>query len=215
MWRFMVAVRTAVLVFGIAGLASLVTKLIAQSAIGGWLTPFTFAIAALLISYLIARSYWRDLFPDRMNWILLIGCLLIGGAFAIFLNQPLQTLLANAVAGKAMMKDVAFGADLTTMSLKNFKFSSAFFATALVTPLIEELINRGILFKEGQPLGQWQAAILSLVVYGLAHYATDGTQDALAVVPAAILFIGLRLWAGSFVYAAAGHVGLVIAALLK
>ncbi len=237
MWRFMVALRTAALVLGVAALATLINKLVANSGLREWLllnqlsvpgalyaveavATFTYGLAALLISYFVARSYWRDMFPEVLSWKLLVGCLLGGGLFAMFLNHPMHVFLFEVFFGKqtftgGAVSDALVGGVFSGLRPGEFKLSMPFVATALVTPFIEELTDRGILFKECQPLAPWQRAILSFLVFCLSHYAIGGMAKSLAVVPAAVLFIAIRMWTGSFVYSAAAHTGLNTAALLK
>lgn len=77
------------------------------------------------------------------------------------------------------------------------------------------MTDRGILFKEAESLPLWIVAALSLFVFCLSHYAIGGLAKVLVVVPAALLFITLRLKTGSFIYSTAAHIGMNLAALLK
>jgi membrane protease YdiL (CAAX protease family) len=237
MWRFMVALRTAALVFGVAALATLINRLVANSGLREWLllnqlsipgalytveavATFTYGAAALLVSYFVARSYWRDMFPEVLSWKLLIGCLAAGVLFAMFLNHPMHVFLFDVFFDKPQLaggavSDSMIGGIFSGLRPGDFKFSMPFLATTLVTPFIEELTDRGILFKECQPLAPWQRAVLSFMVFCLSHYAIGGMAKSLAVIPAALLFIAIRMWTGSFVYSASAHAGLNTAALMK
>ena len=56
-------------------------------------------------------------------------------------------------------------------------------------------------------------ALVSVIVFSLAHFATGGMVKVLAILPVALLLVGLRLWSGSFVYTFAAHMGINAVAL--
>jgi membrane protease YdiL (CAAX protease family) len=229
-------IRATVLVVGIAALGVFVDRAVAgsglahallmrQQSIPGALyllsavNALTYAVAVLVVAALVARGYWRALFPAQLNLMGLAACLVLGMAFAAFLNNPVHQLLFNIIFGKpvmtgGMISDVVAGNLFSNLRMTNL-FTLAAFATVVATPFIEELTDRGILFKEAEGAPLWQLMLLSLAVFALSHFMIGGMAKVLAVVPAGLLFVGLRAYTGSFVYAAAAHMGVNLAALLK
>ena len=233
----MIAIRAFVIVLGITALASLINKLLANSGLRMWLLlnqqdiplalwlaslveHLAYGILVVLICFAVARSYWRSLFPEKINWLLLFGCFVLGLAFAMFLNHPVHSVLFEAFFGKptftggAVSDTIAAGIFSGLAGYERLLTISAL-ATVLLSPVIEELTDRGILFREAESLPFWMVALLSIVVFCLSHYAVGGLAKVLAVVPAAILFVAVRIKTGSFAYPAATHVGVNLAALLK
>jgi Type II CAAX prenyl endopeptidase Rce1-like len=232
-----IAIRTACIVLGISALALLVQKLVGVSGVGEWLImrqlslpgalyfvealeTLTYGIVAIAVAYGVARAYWRELFPARFSTAKFAICAAAGLLFAVFLNHPAHQLLFNLFYGKPMFTggtvsetvlgglfaNMTFGAKLLTMQA---------LATILLSPFVEELTDRGILFAEMFGQAVWQAAFLSFAIFCFSHFAIGGMAKVLAVMPSAMLFIGLRLWSGSFLYSFAAHAALNAAALLK
>ncbi len=231
-----VAMRVAVLVFGISALAALASRGLANSGFNQWVLmkqqsipwaisianvvgAFSYGFAALFIAYLVSRNYWRELFPDRMRWLLFGGCLAAGVLFAMFFNHPIHVFLFDFFFEKPTMRgvisDAVAGNLFSGLRDSRVLFTLPALATILVTPFVEELTDRGIAFKEGEGLALWQIAILSFVIFCLSHYLMGGFAKVLAVVPAAAMFVAIRLATGSFIYPVAAHVGINAAALLK
>jgi membrane protease YdiL (CAAX protease family) len=231
------AIRAAVLVLGIAALASLANRVVADSGLQMWflmrqqslpgglllasaVQNLAYGLSALVIALLVAWGYARSLLPGSMNWLLLGGCFCLGVLFAMFLNHPIHVLLFETFFGQPTFTGGAVSDTLAVGIFSGLQgygrlFSLSAVGTILLSPLVEELSDRGILFKEAEALPLWQVALLSFLIFCFSHYALGGIAKVLAVVPAALLFIGLRLRTGSFVYAAAAHIGVNLAALLK
>jgi hypothetical protein len=235
--KISIALRATVFVFGISALATLANRAVANSGINEWLlmnqlsfpgaiwfarfiNTFSFGIAVVLIAFVVARNYWRELFPARLRWLILFGSMAAGLVFAIFLNHPLHVFLfdvffAQPIITNGATNDSVVGGIFSGLSQTQSLFTMPAVATMLVTPFIEELTDRGILFKEAEGLALWQAAVLSFLVFCFSHYLIGGFPKVLAVVPAAALFVGIRMATGSFVYSAAAHVGINAAALMR
>lgn len=231
------AVRAAVIVLGIAALAALINRLVADSGLRLWLLMkqqslpgslwaasavehFTYALAVLLVGLLVAKDYWRELLPARLSLPWLVACFAMGIAFAVVLNHPMHELLFDAFFGKPQLaggavSDTIAASIFSQLSTTSLLLSLPAFATILLTPLVEELTDRGILFREAASLPAWQIAVLSFLVFCFSHFAIGGMAKVLAVVPAALLFIGVRLKTGSFLYSAAAHTGVNLTATLK
>jgi Type II CAAX prenyl endopeptidase Rce1-like len=232
-----IAVRAAVTIFGISALASLINTLVANANITGWLimrqqtlpgalwlagcvTVLTYGVAVLLISYWVARDYWWQLFPDRLRWPVIFVALVGGVLFAMFLNHPMHVFLIDIFFDKPNMTGGAVSASSVGGIFGGLRNSQnlltlPILATMLLTPFIEELTDRGILFKEAEALPAWQIILLSFLIFCFSHYAIGGFAKVLAVAPAAALFLATRVATGSFVYAAAAHIGVSAAALMK
>lgn len=232
-----IAFRVAVTIFGISALASLFNTLVANANIAGWLitrqqalpgalwlagcvTVLTYGLAVLLISYWVARGYWWQLFPDRLRWPIVLIALFAGVLFAMFLNHPLQVFLFNVIFDKPNMTGGVVSGSIVSDILGSLRHSQNLLslpvlATMLLTPFIEELTDRGILFKEAEALPLWQIMLLSFLIFCFSHYAIGGFAKVLAVAPAAALFVVTRVATGSFVYAAVAHIGVNAAALMK
>jgi membrane protease YdiL (CAAX protease family) len=231
------AIRSATVVFGIAAFGTLISRLVANSGLREYLIlhqlsipgslymvnaleSFTYAFAVLLIAYLFSGFYWRDLFPDRIHWPKMFLALIVGVGFAMFLNHPAHVFLFDQFFDQRMMNggqtsDSVVGGIFSGLRGANVLLSMPAFATMFATPFIEELTDRGILFREGERLAIWQLAILSFLVFTLSHFAIGGMAKVLAVAPAAALFVATRVVTKSFVYSAAAHVGVNVAALMK
>jgi membrane protease YdiL (CAAX protease family) len=221
--KITVAVRAVVLVFGIAAIATLLNRVVSDSGLRMWLLMnqqslpgslwamsaiehLTYGLAVVALSFCVARSYWRQLFPEHLNIWWLVASFILGVFFALFLNHPMHDFLFRIFFGNPAFSGLAGYERLFTLSA---------FATILVTPFIEELTDRGIVFREAESLGLLQVALLSFLMFCFSHYAIGGFAKVLAVVPAALLFVAIRLKTGSFIYAFAAHVAVNMAALLK
>jgi membrane protease YdiL (CAAX protease family) len=231
-----IVMRATAIVVGIATIGVFLDRTLANSGVSqallmrqqslpgaltllGAINALSYAVVVFLMAALVARGYWRSLFPERVNLLLLLGCLVVGVAFAAFLNNPAHKLLFNLIFGKPVMtggliSDVVAGNLFSNMRSTNL-LTFAAFATVVATPFIEELTDRGILFREAEALPIWQVMILSLAVFALSHLLIGGMAKVLAVVPAGLLFVALRVYTGSFLYSAFAHMGLNLAALLK
>lgn len=143
----------------------------------------------------------------------------MGVLFALFVNKPVHALVFDVLyyvpvlAGGAMSEALVttvFGGLGGTTSILSF----AGVSTVLLSPFIEELTDRGIILRESSMLPLWQAAVISFIVFSMSHYATGGMPKVLAIAPAALLFVGVRVWTGSFVYSAIAHAGMNMSALV-
>jgi Type II CAAX prenyl endopeptidase Rce1-like len=235
--KITVAVRAVVLVFGIAAIATLLNRVVSDSGLRMWLLMnqqslpgslwamsaiehLTYGLAVLALSFCVARSYWPQLFPEHLNIWWLVASFILGVFFALFLNHPMHDFLFGiffgnpAFTGGAIADSIAAGIFSGLAGYERL-FTLSAFATILVTPFIEELTDRGIVFREAESLGLLQVALLSFLMFCFSHYAIGGFAKVLAVVPAALLFVAIRLKTGSFIYAFAAHVAVNMAALLK
>jgi Type II CAAX prenyl endopeptidase Rce1-like len=231
------AFRSACIVLGISALALLVQRLVGASGLREWLImrqlslpgalymvealeSFTYGLAAIAAAYGVARPYWRELFPYRFILPKFAVCAAAGLLFALFLNHPAHQLLFNLFYGKPIftggaVSETVLGGLFTNLTFGGKLLTMQALATALLSPFVEELTDRGILFAEMFGAAVWKAALLSFLIFCFSHYAIGGMAKVLAVAPSAILFIGLRIWSGSFFYSFAAHAALNTAALLK
>lgn len=231
------AIRAAVLVLGIVALAALISRMAFDSGLRFWLLMqqqwlpgalwgvsavehLTYGIAVVLLCSCVARGYWRSLFPGHVSIAWLLASFGLGIVFAMFLNHPLHVLLFDGFFGKPVISggavsDSVAATVFTGLSAYQRLFTFSAFATIIMSPVVEELTDRGILYKEADTLPLWQVAILSLLVFCISHYAIGGMAKVLAVVPAALLFVGVRLKTGSFIYAAAAHIAVNLSAMLR
>jgi hypothetical protein len=229
------ALRGGIIVFGITALAAMIQKLVGQSGIdlflitnqlsipgalglADFIGTFTIGIATLLIAYLVASSYWRTLFPHPFDWSKLVGCLAAGMAFALFVNHAVHQILFDFFYGRPVLiggalSEALFNQTGSDIAKGSRLFTMAGVSTALVSPFVEELTDRGILFKECESLKPWQIAMVSMLVFSLAHFATGGMVKVLAIFPVALLLVGLRLWSGSFAYTFPAHAAVNAVAL--
>lgn len=231
------AFRATVIVLGIAALASVLNKQVADSGLRFWLLMkqqalpgalwgvsavehLTYGFAVILICMLVARGYWRSLFPAQINVMWLLASFVLGIVFAMFLNHPMHVFLFDVFFGKPVFMGGAVSDSIAATIFSGFSgyqrlFTLSACATIIMTPIVEELTDRGILFKEAEGMRLWQVAILSFLIFSTSHYAIGGMAKVLAVVPAALLFVGVRLKTGSFIYAASAHIAMNLAAMLK
>jgi Type II CAAX prenyl endopeptidase Rce1-like len=230
------AARAAAIVFGISALAGLVQRLVANSGLREslivhqlswpgalWLVEFveifTFGVAVLLFAFLVARPHWRGLFPQKINWLTLGAACVSGVFFALFINRPAHILFfdlfyeAAPLTGGAMSEALVTGAAGNLGAVSPVLTMSGL-STIFLSPFIEELTDRGIIFRECADLAIWQAAFVSFLVFSLSHYATGGMPKVLAIAPAALLFVTVRVWTGSFLYSAAAHAAMNFSALM-
>jgi hypothetical protein len=231
------AIRATALVLGIAALASLMNRMVADSGLHFWLLMkqqtlpgalwgvsaaehLTYGIAVIFLCQVVARGYWRSLFPERINALWLLASFALGVLFAMFLNHPMHAFLFDVFFGKPIFTGGAVSDSVASTiftGLSGYKqlFTFSAFATIVLSPFVEELTDRGILFKEASTMPLWQIAILSFLVFCVSHYAIGGIAKVLAVVPAAVLFVAVRWKTGSFAYSAAAHIAMNLAAMLK
>jgi membrane protease YdiL (CAAX protease family) len=230
------AARAGAIVFGITALATLVQKLVASSGLREslivhqlswpgalWLVQFveafTFGLAVLLFASLVARPYWRELLPQKLKWLQLGASCLLGIFFALFINRPAHILFFDVFYEATPLSGGALSEALVTGVAGNLGgvsplFTLAGVSTIFLSPFIEELTDRGIIFRECAGIALWQAALVSFLVFSLSHYATGGMPKVLAIAPAALLFVGVRVWTGSFLYSAAAHAAMNLSALM-
>jgi membrane protease YdiL (CAAX protease family) len=215
------AFRSATVVLGIAAFANLLNRLVANSGLREYLIghqlaiianafdAFTYAAAVFLVAYFYAGFYWRDLFPERIRWLNMALCFALGLGFAAVINHPAQVFLFKQILGQVpeaqgtAMRNIAV---LLTMPA---------LASLFAIPFTEELTYRGILFREGERLPIWVLAILSFLIFCLVQFANGDAAKLLSLVPAALLFVAVRLSTKSFIYAAAAHVGLSLVLIMK
>jgi membrane protease YdiL (CAAX protease family) len=231
------AVRAVTIVFGITALAAFLNQLLGNSGLReflllhqlaipgslylvGALQNFSYGIMVLSVAYIFAANYWDQLFPDRIRWTVMGLSLLAGVVFAMFLNHPAHVFLFDVLFGQPKLfggqtSDSVVGGIFSGLRQSQSVLTMPAFATMLLTPFIEELTDRGILFKEAEALALWKVALLSLVIFCFSHYAIGGVAKVLAVAPAAILFVTIRVITKSFVYSTAAHIGINFAALMK
>jgi membrane protease YdiL (CAAX protease family) len=223
-------------VFGITAFAALVQKLVAGSGLieslivhqlswpgALWLVDFvetfSFGLAALLFAFLAARPYWRELFPQKINWQALGVAGIAGVFFALVVNRPAHILFFDifydvpALSGGALSEALVTGV-VGDLGAKSPLLTMAGISTIFLSPFIEELTDRGIIFRECAEIALWQAALVSFLVFSLSHYATGGIPKVLAIAPAALLFVTVRVWTGSFLYSAAAHAAMNLSALM-
>ncbi len=231
------AFRATVIVFGINALASLFSQVVNGQGIQTWfllhqqqlpgailisssISAFGYAFCALVVCWTVARGYWWQLFPDRIHWKALGVSLGAGLALALLVNHSVHVVLFDHFFGKIYFGSGQVSDGVLTTIFDRLPhatplFTLPFYASAIAAPFIEELTDRGILFKEAERLPQWFVAALSVVVFCAAHVAAGGIAKSLALIPAALLFTSLRLWGGSFIYSTAAHIALNTAALLS
>jgi hypothetical protein len=215
------AFRSTTVVLGIAAFASLLNRTMANSGVNEYLLAhqlghlanaigvFTYAFSVLVIAYFYAGFYWRDLFPERFNWLKFGLCFAIGLGFSVLVNQQIQAVLLKEFLGQPM--SVKFAAFVGFGPL----FTMSAISAVVALPFTDELTYHGILFREGERLPLWQLAFLSVLVQSLVQFSGGGLALWLAFIPASILFVATRLTTKSFVYSAATHIGFNLAALLK
>jgi membrane protease YdiL (CAAX protease family) len=231
------AIRAIVIVLGIAAVAGLANRLIADSGLQMWflmrqrsmpgalllasaVQNLAYGLVALLAAWLVAKSYWRGLLPNGFSLWKFAICFVLGVAFAMFFNHPMHVLLFETYFGKATFTGGAVSDTIAAGIFSGLQgygrlLSFSALATIVLSPIVEELTDRGIFFKEAESLPVWLVAVLSFLVFCVSHFAIGGMAKVLAVVPAALLFVATRLKTGSFVYSAAAHIGMNLAALLK
>jgi membrane protease YdiL (CAAX protease family) len=230
------AVRAGAIVFGISALAALAQKLVAASGmreslivhqlswpgalwLAEFVSVFTYGLAVLLLASLAARPYWRELFPQRINWLALGAACVSGVLFALFVNRPAHMFLfdilydAQPLSGGALSEALVTGV-AGELGGASPLLTMAGISTIFLSPFIEELTDRGIIFRECADLAIGQAAFVSFLVFSLSHYATGGIPKVLAIAPAALLFVAVRAWTGSFLYSAAAHAAMNLSALM-
>ena len=230
-------VRAAVIVLGVAAVASLANRMMADSGMQMWFLMrqqslpgalwmasafqnLFYGIAALIAAWFVARNYWAVLFPSPFNLLQLCVCFICGIVFAMFFNHPMHSFLFEVFFGKPQFTGGAVSDTLAAGIFSGVEgygrlLSFSAVATIILSPIVEELTDRGIFFQETESLPLWLVALASLVVFCLSHFVIGGMAKVLAVVPAALLFVGTRLKTGSFVYSATAHVGVNLAAMLK
>ena len=123
-------------------------------------------IIALLISFVVNFLYFRRDYvkqsdylkknPLHLLWIFLIG-LLMSHALSILLSLlPLDNLLGSYQT----VENELFGASWILVVIR----------AVIVTPVVEELVFRGLVFRRMKEYTSfWPAAIVSSVLFGLYH----------------------------------------------
>jgi membrane protease YdiL (CAAX protease family) len=205
MYRLIIVIRASLLAFGIFSMAALSHKLLTGSDLHALIAKqqwtgieyyltffdhFLFAFLLFVFAVLVSCLYWRSLFPSGFEWQKLLVGLVLGVAFAALINGPAQQVMSRFF----------FGAGIQVVDSVPAALGAAATARLFVVPAIEELILRGILFREVESASVWLLGLFSVLVTSAWQFVTGGTAAAISFLPFAVLLVGLRMWSGSFVY---------------
>lgn len=220
MYRFVIVIRASLLVFGIASMAILCDRLLAASSLRGFVAQqqwvgqdysvgfidnFQFAFLLLLFAVLVSCLYWRSLFPSYFDWRALLVSLTLGVVFAAFINGPAQQMVSRLV----------FGTGLAVVDAVPGVLGAAAIARLFVVPAIEELILRGILFREVESAPLWLLGLFSILVTLAWQFVFGGAAAAVAFLPFAVLLVALRMWSRSFIYSMLARLAFGAAVVMK
>ncbi|MCQ4023029.1 MULTISPECIES: CPBP family intramembrane glutamic endopeptidase [unclassified Ruminococcus] len=93
------------------------------------------------------------------KWLLIaIGVIYLSG----FLSNLLFTIIEGLTGVSLTAKEIAFDNSI-------FGVINTLVALPIFAPILEELLFRGTLFRNTQPLGEWFAVIITSLMFGLWH----------------------------------------------
>ncbi len=165
-----------------------------------------FPLACIALVACASRPYWAELLAQPSRPRLMIGFFILGTIFALTINNPIhdyliRTFLNPSADGAAPQISLSPAAEIAYLI-------SSLVLVAIIVPIAEELVDRGMMFEELKELPAWQIVIWSIIVFSFSHYLVFGIFKVVAVVPMAIVYALIRLKFGSWKYAAAAHAGL-------
>jgi membrane protease YdiL (CAAX protease family) len=214
--------RACATAIGIAGFAILASYSVEEvfSRLSGtplsFLQPLTFQSAQLaLVAFLLwpLRSKLGPIF-QRKGWV--VASIAVGLALALNLNSEARSYALTSFGFEASAPtsnrlpatDLAFGS----------AFAHSFIwilHTAVLVPLAENLIYRGILFNRAQPSSSWKIALASLLTFCLAYSFNGGWSGFVFALQFGAVLTLLRVVTKSVAFPAMAHMtyGLIIEAV--
>jgi hypothetical protein len=212
--------RAAVLPIGLAGIAILLSYIISETAthysdyisrgldrtLNGhidYLQNMSFQTFQLLFGLVIATAYWKHLLPDRLSWTWSVSSIVLGALLSALVSPDVRSvflIFADTGSRPAPLPlpegfKFLFGIPIVHAGLWMLR-------SAILVPFNENLLYRGILFKEAESLPKWAVAILSYVVFCLAYSFSGGLDGLMLAAKIGLVFVGLRYFSGSFIYPA-------------
>lgn len=198
-WTFVDLLLVAALTLGLGGLALLIVRLLGQlglidlsAALAS--RPLVFGMAAGGLIYLLAvlatglvivrrgRGSWREI---GFRAPPLLPLLLIP---ALFVAQMTALIIVNAIVTLALgqFENPQVGALTDPRGFSWANFAAVFFVGAIVAPIVEELLFRGLLY-------QWLRSRMHVGVAVLASAAIFSAAHVLPILFPALFAVGLVL----------------------
>lgn len=165
-WELVIALVAAVLIYGV-GIALLGIFPAPTPALEGVVGLFFSGAAPILVFAIVVLSRIRDLSAFGVRRVsprwLLIAVLLAAACFAVILtfDTVIQHLYPGIDDSQDTLRASASGGILTLMGTIVFG--------ALLTPLGEELLFRGILTRFFERWGSWVAIVVSALIFAVWH----------------------------------------------
>ncbi len=164
-----------------------------------------FPLACMGFAAIAGRPNLRNLFDQPAKHTLLALFFFLGALLAFVISNPLHDYLIRTFLPK--LDGAADAAVVIQDSVKTAFFICEIILVALIVPVSEEFVDRGVLFKELEALPRWQIVLWSILVFSFSHYLVFGIFKVIAVVPMAVVFSLIRLRFGTWKYSAAAHAG--------
>jgi membrane protease YdiL (CAAX protease family) len=203
------------LVLGLVGLAYIVTVLVFgehlaedELTVGSigfrFLHNSAFPLVCIALVALAAAPYFRKLVsqPRKFKFILLFFA--IGVISAILINNPIHAFLINLAFE---LKIETAESQAATLPLFLLNLFATLIYMAIIVPIAEELVDRGMLFEELRSLPLLHIMLWSVFTFSFSHYLVFGITKVIAVLPIAFILTWIRYHYGSWIYAAAAHAG--------
>jgi membrane protease YdiL (CAAX protease family) len=212
------ACATAIGVAGFAVLAGYSSEEVYSRATGvtyAFLQPLVFQCAQLAFAAFLLWPSRAALGPilQRKAWF--VASLVIGLALAFLLNDDAALQVSTLLGSESS------NVTSTKLSVDDLAFRSAFahsfiwiLHTAILAPLAENLIYRGLLFDRAQPAANWKIAVASLLTFSLAYFFNGGWDGLVFALQFGAALTLLRIITGSVVFPIIAHMvyGLTIEA---
>ncbi len=216
--KWTVAARAVCLSLGIAGIAILISYMGHELAviISRWrssgvdetffkglgiVQPFTFQSLQILLALICMPVLFRWLPVRSLRPLWCINSIMLGTMLALWLNTDAQNIAQHIVTQKSWPTNLVPPPDFAFLFQSRTAHATLWLLhTALLAPLAENLLYRGMLFKLATPLHWFWVCVLSLTTLILAYSFTGGAEGMLFAVQTGFVYVVLRQLSGSLVY---------------
>jgi membrane protease YdiL (CAAX protease family) len=140
----------------------------------------------------------------KLGWCLL--AIALGLLLAVWLNSDVRTFLQKLITDKSWPTAQEPPTDFIFLFQSPFLHAALWMIEgALLAPVAESLLYRGMLFKLAEPIGWLRTCVLSWVVLVLAYSFNTGVDGMLFAAQSGLIYVALRQVTGRLIYPVICH----------
>jgi membrane protease YdiL (CAAX protease family) len=210
--------RACATAIGLAGFAILASYSVdevyvrTQGSAPNFVQALTFQIAQIALATFLLWPFRRSLRPQISRPLWLAASILLGLVLAIALNPEVRRQIwfffgfdpGVSVITPLNPNELAFGSPGAHVLIWVAH-------SALLVPLAENLIYRGVLFKLAEPMSPWKIALASLLTFCLAYFFNGGWDGLLFALQFGAALTLLRVATGTVVFPIIAHMAFGLA----